>query len=289
MSALVPALRATALRALLLAPDGPLSRLEVVQSTGSTNDDVVADLGRDPGSWPAGSLLVADHQLAGRGRSGRTWVAPPRSALTCTFVVRPAAGDPIGWLPLLAGLAVVRALRATAGVPVRLKWPNDVVVVGSATQDVSGWGTDRKVAGILCDVVALPAGPAVAVGIGVNVAQRAEALPVPSATSLALAGARDLDREVLLVALVGALAQIADRWHAGRGDVRTSGLAEEVSSVCGTLGRSVRVDLPGGAQLTGRALRLADDGALVVRTPDGVEHEVRAGDVAHLRDGGSEG
>lgn len=284
MSIEPPPLNASTLRTLLLL-DGPLSRLEVVPTTGSTNADVLADLAVDPQSWPAFSLLVADHQQNGRGRAGRAWQTPRRAALTCTFVVRPGPGAEVGWLPLLAGLAVVHAVRATAGVSARLKWPNDVVIADAAPDELPGWGTDRKVAGILCEATTVADGLAVAVGIGLNISQRADELPVPSATSLALAGARDLDREVLLVALVGAVAQMVDRWRAGGGDVVSSGLAEEVAAVCGTLGRQVRVDLPGGAQLAGRAVRLAGDGALVVRAADGTEHEVRAGDVAHLRTG----
>lgn len=279
-----PALRASTLRALLLAPAGPLARLEVVDRTGSTNDDVVAGLRTTPERWPGGTLLVAEHQEAGRGRTGRTWQTPAHTSLTCTFVVRPGpTGEGLGWLPLIAGLGVVRALQATAGVPARLKWPNDVLVAPPGVPSLPGWGGQRKVAGVLCDAVALPDELAVAVGIGVNVSQDAAALPVPTATSLVLAGARGVDREVLLVALVSALAELSERWQAGGGQAGESGLADEVAAVCMTLGSRVRVELPGGAVLVGRAERLAGDGALVVAREDGVEHVVRAGDVTHLR------
>lgn len=279
-----PRLRASALRTLLLAPAGPLNRLEVVESTASTNDDVVTGLRTAPQLWPDSSLLVAEHQRAGRGRTGRTWVTPPRTSLTCTFVVRPGpTGEGLGWLPLIAGLGVVRALQATAGVPAYLKWPNDVLVAPPGAPVLPGWGGLRKVAGVLCDAVRLPEELAVAVGIGVNVSQREQDLPVPTATSLVLAGARGLDREVLLVALVSALAELSDRWQTGGGQAVASGLAAEVADVCRTLGARVQVDLPGGAVLVGRAVRLAADGALVVAGEDGVEHVVRAGDVTHLR------
>ncbi|WP_208012556.1 biotin--[acetyl-CoA-carboxylase] ligase [Cellulomonas shaoxiangyii] len=281
-----PPLEVSALRALLLAPAGPLARLDVVDATASTNADVVAALRREPVAWPHASLLVADHQTHGRGRTGRTWLTPARSALTCTFVARPRSGpETYGWLPLLAGLGTVRALRATTGVRAVLKWPNDVLVdLGPDADDLEGWGTARKVAGILAEVVpdAGP-GPAVAVGIGVNVDQAADELPVPWATSLALAGARDTARSTVLTALVGALDEVASRWAEGGGDAAATGLADEVAAVCATLGRAVAVELPDGSTLRGTARRLDADGALVVADGDGRERTVHAGDVRHVR------
>jgi BirA family transcriptional regulator, biotin operon repressor / biotin---[acetyl-CoA-carboxylase] ligase len=271
------------LRELLLAPAGPLARLDVVAEAGSTNDDVVAGLRADPDAWPHGSLLVAEHQTAGHGRAGRTWTMPARSALACTFVAWPRSGPATyGWLPLLAGLGTVRALRATAGVPAVLKWPNDVLVdLGDGVEHVPGWGTARKVAGVLAQAV--PDVPAVAVGIGVNVDQRADELPVPWATSLALAGSRSADRASVLVALVSALDQVARRWTDHGGDAVAAGLVDEVASVCSTVGQRVRVELPGGAEIVGTATGLADDGALVVSGADGTTHRVLAGDVTHVR------
>lgn len=278
-------LEVAALRAMLLAPAGPLARLDVVDATASTNADVVAALRADPASWPHGSVLVAEHQTAGRGRAGRGWSTPPRAALTCTFVARPrSAPATFGWLPLLAGLGAVRALRATAGVPAVLKWPNDVLVdLGPGVDDLPGWGTARKVAGILAEAVDA-GGPAVAVGIGVNVDQRADELPVPTATSLALAGAHDVDRTTVLVALVSALDDVARRWAQAEGDAVGSGLADDVAAVCATLGRAVAVELPDGSTVTGTARGLADDGALEVEV-DGTVRTVHAGDVHHVRSG----
>lgn len=266
------------LRDELLAPAGPLARLEVVDEVASTNSALADELRADPLSWPAPGLLVAERQTAGRGRAGRTWVTPPGTSVTTTFVVRPALpADAAGWLPLLAGLGAVRALRATAGVPVGLKWPNDLVVDLPDEGDVPGWGTWRKVGGILTEVVP-GAGPAVLVGLGINVTQARDELPVPSATSLALAGAQYAEREQVLVATVLALADVAARFAAAGGDAVASGLADEVAGACVTLGRDVAVDLPGGARLEGRAQRLDRSGALVVRGAEG-ERPVLAGDV----------
>lgn len=295
MTADRPPLRRGELRELLLTPGGPLVKVEVVDAVGSTSSAVADQLRADPESWPDRSLLVADQQVAGRGRAGRSWVTPARAALTATLVLRPAVPpDRWGWLPLLAGLGAVTALRATAGVPAVLKWPNDVLVdLDGHVAELDGWGTARKVGGILTEVVALPGGPAtggamagpgaaVLIGIGVNVSQAAPELPVDSATSLALAGAQHTDRETVLTAVVGAVLEVVARWEAADGNAALAGVAAEVAAVCETLGRRVHVELPGGDVLDGVAVRLDATGALVVAGPDG-EHVVAAGDVLHLR------
>jgi len=281
-------LRAEDLRRLLLAPAGPLARVEVVERTGSTNSDVVNALRADPASWPDAGVLVAHHQAGGRGRLGRIWHTPPGAALTCSFVLHPRVpATSFGWLPLLAGLGTVRAVRATAGVPAVLKWPNDVLVpaTGEGEGGADGGGGARKLAGILTEVVPGEQ-PAVVVGIGVNVGQTADELPVDSATSLALAGARHVDRATLLVALVAALDEVARRFREAGGDARASGLADEVAAVCGTLGTRVRVELPAGGALLGLAQGLADDGGLEVVDDTGAAHRVLAGDVHHVRAAG---
>ena len=136
-----------------------------------------------------------------------------------------------------------------------MKWPNDVLVLRAGTEEIDGWGTDRKVAGILAE--ALPAAhpeaePAVIIGIGVNVGQTEEELPVPWATSLHLtaqragAAARPTVHDVLL-ACGRHLAALVARWEEFDGDAHAAGLAEQVRGACVTLGRRVRAELPGRA------------------------------------------
>ena len=280
-----PALDPDEVRSLLEQPAGPLTRVQVVPRTGSTNVDVVRDLRADPASWPDRSLLVADHQDSGRGRRDRSWQTPPGTAVTCSFAVRLAMPPGLyGWLPLLAGLGAVTAVRATAGVAASLKWPNDVLVPAAP---LDGWGPYRKVGGILTELEPLADGATAAVvGVGLNDLQTPEELPVESAGSLATAGARHVDRLAMLVGLVEALEVLQPRWDASGGSVRDSGLADEVASVTSTLGTRVAVDLPGGTGLAGIAERLDDDGALVVRPPQGEPVRVLAGDVRHLRTAG---
>src|SRR5579863_4864995 len=119
---LVPA----ALRRDAVRPGGLWHDIEVVESTGSTNADLLARALRGE---PEGLVLVTEHQRAGRGRMGRTWTTPPRAALTFSLLVRPATVPPArrGWLPLLTGVAVAEAITAVTGVKTSLKWPNDVL------------------------------------------------------------------------------------------------------------------------------------------------------------------
>ena len=248
-----PPLRAAALdRA--LAPDG--WRVEVLDRAGSTNA-LVAERAR--AGEPSGLVLVAEEQTAGRGRLDRTWVSPPAAGLTFSVLLRPPAEpEQLGWLPLWGGLAVARAVREQAGVDAVLKWPNDVLVGG------------RKVAGLLAEAVTGPGGTAVVLGIGLNVTTRAEELPAPTGvapTSLLLEAAATTDRETLLKAILRSLTgTIGDR------DVTA------YRQACATLGRWVRIELPGGQAVEGTAEAVDDQGRLVV---DGTAFA--AGDVVHLR------
>lgn len=285
-----PPLDAPALRRALTGPAGPWAALDVVEVTGSTNADLALRAREDPGA-PAGAVLVADHQVAGRGRRGRSWSFPPRSGLAVSVLLRPepdAARWP--WLPLLAGTAVVAALERTAALEAGLKWPNDVLV-GPAD-------AERKLAGVLADVVATPHGPAVVLGVGLNVTVGVDELPVPTATSLRLAGASCTDRDTVLRAYLRALAERLRCWEAAGGDAEAApterpdgraaaaggtSTAAQYRAVCRTLGRRVQVQLPGRAPVGGFARDVDGAGRLVVDRDDGRREAFAAGDVVHLR------
>ena len=241
-----------------LAPDG--YRLTVVQQSASTNADL-AELARR--GAPEGTVLLAEHQTAGRGRQGRSWESPPRAGLTFSVLLRPPQVS--GWLPLLAGLAVVVAVNEQAGTAAGLKWPNDVVVDGAG-------GGQRKLAGLLTEVAAGGDG-AVIVGIGLNVTTRSDELPDPRATSLAVAGSMTTDRSVLLKAVLRSLARAYASWRADPDALRAA-----YRAACVTLDQRVRVQLPGGQSYEGVATEVDTDGRLVVG-----ERSFAAGDVIHLR------
>jgi BirA family biotin operon repressor/biotin-[acetyl-CoA-carboxylase] ligase len=124
------------------------------------------------------------------------------------------------------------------------------------------------------------------IGMGVNVSTRAEELPettgVP-ATSLKVAGAKSTDRDPLLRALLRNVASWYAGWRDADADAEMSGLLAAYRRNCSTIGRPVRVLLPGGDALEGEATEVDGQGQLVVRTADGVTHRVSAGDVLHVR------
>ncbi|MGI9821646.1 biotin--[acetyl-CoA-carboxylase] ligase [Agromyces sp. Marseille-Q5079] len=269
-------------------------RLEFLDTATSTNDLLrEAATGADAAGWTHGSVLVTDDQTRGRGRLGRTWLAPTGKTLAISVLLRPGgAGVPVlpvdayGWIPLIAGAAmteaVTRAVEAavpaepddpddlSGGVEVRLKWPNDVLVSGF------------KVCGILSEL--LPESGAVIVGAGLNLTLDEHDLPTLTSTSLLLATGVQPDADAVLADYLATFGRLFDAFTAHGGDPDASGIAEAVSALCGTLGSEVRVELPGDHELIGTAERIDADGRLVVRDREnGEEQAVAAGDVTHLR------
>ena len=295
----------------------PFSRLDTVPVTGSTQDDLRGVLtGPEAGSWPHLSALRALRQTAGRGRSGRTWVTPDEGALLVSVVLRPLVpAEHLAWLPLLAGLAVRDALTSFVDdLPWQLgtKWPNDVVAVPedpAVVAAVPGWAGTRKIAGVLSELVTaepsggrahgrlapdeVPAGrdeaPMVILGIGVNIAQEADDLPVAWAGSLRTLGAVDVDgkpahaavAEVVLNAIGHQLVRRLEQWEEACGDVDAGDgvLGSELRAALTTLGQQVSVQAPDG-ELNGLAIDVTP--ALVLRNQAG-DTEVRAGDVSLVR------
>jgi BirA family transcriptional regulator, biotin operon repressor / biotin---[acetyl-CoA-carboxylase] ligase len=216
----------------------------------------------------AGTIVLADHQTAGRGRLDRQWETPPGTALTFSAVVDPRLADQ-DWplLPLAAALAVAEGVRRAAGIEPRLKWPNDLLL--GEDRD------ERKVAGILLERVADPSSPQrplAVVGIGINVVMSEDQLPVPTATSLAAAGAT-ADRTTVFGEVARALSRTLDALVEDPGAV-----LERYRDACTTIGRKVEVHLPDGELFIGRAGAVDDRGRLVVEG-----RAVGAGDVVHVR------
>jgi BirA family biotin operon repressor/biotin-[acetyl-CoA-carboxylase] ligase len=264
----------TRLRELLTATAGPTPEERAGAYAGSPG----------PGEGALWWVVATDHQTGGRGRLGRAWTVPDRASLAVSAAVPVADPAQAGWLPLLAGLALARAVgdaAAAAGrrITPRLKWPNDVLVAEDG---------DRKVSGILCELVTVGRGQAVVVGTGVNIDQTRDELPVDTATSLALAGV-DVRREDLLVGYLDHLASVlvdAGVVQLPGGPAVPSTAAGAVRTAyreaCSTLGMGVRVHLPTGDAVEGTAVAVDDDGALVVRTGRGTR-TFAAGDVVHVR------
>lgn len=240
--------------------------MEVVAETGSTNADLVE---RAHAGAAEGLVLVAEHQRAGRGRLDRSWETPPRAGLTASVLLRPSPvpSERWSWLPLLTGVAVVEGIAAAGGPGCLLKWPNDVL------------HDELKLGGLLVERTETPAGTAAVVGIGLNVTTSRAELPVPSATSLALAGMPEPDREVILAAVLAALGGRYDAWRDGTG---VAALPAAYSALCATIGRRVEVRLPSGKAVTAVASGVDPDGALVLESDAG-RRVLTAGDVLHVR------
>ena len=246
-----------------------LSRREHFARVGSTNDVV-----RDwlASGTPEVCLAVADEQTAGRGRDGRTWLAPPGAALLLSLGFRPTwlAPDLVWRLPAVVSLAMADAAEAAIGAAagtVRLKWPNDLMIDG------------RKVAGVLGESVGLGTDdPRVIVGIGINVnwpADVTEGLPIDvalGATAANLVSGREVDRDAVLTSLLDHLAVQIGSWTA---------VASAYRRACVTIGRAVRIELP-DETFTGTAADVSDDGHLLVDIGMCLR-TVTAGDVVHLR------
>ena len=295
----------------------PFSRLVTVPVTGSTQDDLRSALrGPEAEAWPHLSALRTLGQTAGRGRSGRAWVTPDDGALLVSVVLRPLVpARLLTWMPLLAGLAVRDTLEPFVrgrGWRMGTKWPNDVVAVpesSTVVAPVPGWAGTRKIAGVLSELVTSepsegcttqlpvadegPAGrdeaPTVILGIGVNIGQEVDDLPVAWAGSLRTLGAVDADgdsahaavAEVVLNAIGHQLVRRLEQWEEVCGDVDAGdgALGRELRAALTTLGQHVSVQAPDG-ELSGLAVDVTP--ALVLRNQAG-DTEVRAGDVTLVR------
>jgi BirA family biotin operon repressor/biotin-[acetyl-CoA-carboxylase] ligase len=193
---------------------------------------------------PEGAAAAADHQTAGRGRLGRTWSAPPGTAITASVLLRPPAGAPVPQFSLVAGLAVAETVEAALDLSAQIKWPNDVMI------------DRRKVAGVLAEARE----GVLVLGIGLNVNQTREQLPTNArveAASLRTVDSTERDRAELLADLLWRLEQHYDAWVAGGLDAVFDGIGSRDF----LRGRCIRVnDTEGVGNGIDRAGRLLVDG-----------------------------
>ena len=208
-------------------------------------------------SLPEGALVVADHQTAGRGRLGRTWEAPPGTAILCSLLLKPPPERHAPELSLVAGVAVADMLERATGLSVQIKWPNDVML------------RRRKVAGCLAE----GRDGAVVLGIGVNVNQRSEELPEGAGSLRTLTG-REWDREELLASLLDDLGHRYEEWRAGGLDAVYEGLAPR------DFLRGRRVSVNG---TSGVASKIDRDGRLEIEVGHGEHVTVESGEVSYER------
>ena len=245
------------------------ARIFYAPEVGSTNDLAAAAAERGA---PEGTTFVAGAQTAGRGRLGRSWFSPPGSGLYCSTIVRRQSVAP--WITLAAGVAVADGIRAATGLPLQIKWPNDIVAVGGA-----GFKARRKVAGLLAEATSGPQGiQHIVLGIGINLS--------PAAFPPELAGragsiegelGRPVEAGPILAGVLAALdTTLAELDACGPDSLRARWLALAPSA----RGAPIAWDAPSGP-LTGVTAGLDADGALLARTPEGVARII-AGEVRWL-------
>ena len=221
----------------------------------STNDLAIrlADAGAKEGT-----TLLAEAQTSGRGRRGREWFSPPGSGIYASVILRPSVDETLGAaaslpsrITIVAGVAVAEGVRASTGLPVELKWPNDLVF------------ERRKLAGILAEMATTGSESAVVLGIGINV--RATAYPAElaaTATSLEAELGRPVDRALVLVESLAALASRYEDLRAGRFDAILTAWRRLACSLPGAL---IEWDGPAGL-VRGEAIDIDSDGTLLART-----------------------
>ena len=237
--------------------------VRVVDETGSTNADLLAALP----SLPGPVLLIATSQTAGRGRAGRTWLSAPGKSLTFSLAwkfnlpVHALVG-----LPLAVGVAIAEAL-AMFQVPVKLKWPNDVLHEG------------RKLAGVLIESASAGHVPHDAswavVGIGINMAVSESMASEIGRPVAALPWLADLDQDMLMATLASSLAEAMTRFeHEG-----LAGFTERWNALHAYAGQAVRIIDNGQLLHEGMAIGVDQIGRFILDTSAG-RVAVMAGDVS---------
>lgn len=227
----------------------------------------------------SGTVVLADRQTAGRGRLDRSWFSPGKSNIYGSLLLVPETTiQYLGWIPLMAGVAIAQALEQQTGIRVDLKWPNDLLIGG------------RKLAGVLCDSFRNPAHQTcVVIGFGINVNLSQSEFPLElqsSATSLQIQCHCAVDREELIIKVITSLEK---NWENLRSNGPQSYLVE-YKHWCVTIGQTIQVQFPDGSQLQGLAHSIGDHGQLrVIPSPSDSNkqsariRDIHSGEIIHLR------
>ena len=217
--------------------------VSVTEETTSTQSDLIKN-------FNPGKVLVAEYQSAGRGRLDRKFEVPPRKGLTFSFCITPKVDS--GWVPLITGLAVASAInKYLKSELVKIKWPNDLLIDG------------KKLAGILSEKCVA----GVVVGVGINIYQTQDELPITNAIALSMIS--QVNRDELLIEILNQLGSAFSDIENQKNLYREK---------CATVGTRVRATLPDGEIIEDLAIGISNDGALLLNS-----REIRVGDIVHLR------
>ncbi|MCL4449606.1 MAG: biotin--[acetyl-CoA-carboxylase] ligase [Actinobacteria bacterium] len=270
---------------------GPIHRFQEIDST---NSYLMAQAKR---GVKEGLVAVADWQITGKGRLGRTWVAYPGSSLLISVLLRPLLElDRLHICSSIAALAAVDAIKACTGVDVLLKWPNDLIVSAGS----GGLGSDEiqeyKLAGTLAEIqfeneTSPFSTPAVVVGLGLNVNWDVDKL-YPGAMSLNICVGHQIDNNQLENTYLSFLDSRYRKLNVSDSNIRRQAYeaqVDEYKSKCTTLRRYVKVELI-NRTVYGKAVDITSDGRLILEVGRSVDNVTKrttkvfsAGDVVHLR------
>jgi len=247
----------------LIAALPGVSALRFYQKTGSTNDDALAWIAQGA---PDFSIIVAEHQTAGRGRMQRRWITPSGAALAFSLILRPQPEETsrLSFFSALGAVALGDILSQDYGLESEIKWPNDLLLAR------------RKTAGILAEAAWQGRKPfAVVIGIGVNVAPESvpgeETLSFPATCIEQHVGSK-IDRLELLARLV-------DRMRLLRPSTGSPAFIQTWRERLAFQGQAVSVEQAGETPIRGTMDGLDEDGSLLVRTETGTIYRIQAGDV----------
>jgi len=236
-------------------------RVSLFESIPSTQIELVEMLKVE--KLPAGTVLIADHQSAGRGRLTRTFETPPQVAVLLSTVLYPIRNTADqGWIPLIVGVAAVNAISRYCGLAPQLKWPNDLLI------------GELKVGGIIAEQFE----DCVVVGIGINVLQEINELPVPTATSLNLESGEEVikNREDLIAYLLKEIRSEFDAWNLAKDNVE---ILKKYSKISATLGKQIKLDFQNGESKESTAIGFAENGGLLISSGE----TIVSADLTHLR------
>ena len=203
-----------------------------------------------------GTFVLANFQTKGRGRQNRSWEAPKNSSIFISIVLKPNSEKNLGWIPLLVGLALHKALEAETRKDIKIKWPNDLVLVEKSQE--------FKFAGILVERT----NEYVIAGVGINFDQEKEELPVSNASSLKQILQSSMTKESVIAAF---LTELSARWleENNASTWPTPSLVRDYKTNCITLNKKITAQLPGGEVINAQAVDISQTGELVVKTDDG--------------------
>jgi len=203
-----------------------------------------------------GTFVLANFQTNGRGRQNRNWEAPKNSSIFISIILKPNNEKNLGWIPLLVGLALHKALEAETRKDIKIKWPNDLVLVENSQE--------FKFAGILVERIKNQ----VIVGVGINFDQEKEELPVSNASSLKQILQSSMTKESVIAAF---LTELSARWleENNASTWPTPSLVRDYKTNCITLNKKITAQLPGGEVINAEAVDISQTGEIVVKTDDG--------------------